>query len=74
MFLIEFFYSFNCYYATEKNFVDELDKKTIKYLRRSNLILPFLSLIAVGLSFFLYAWSEWIYILIPFLVRIFQKN
>jgi uncharacterized membrane protein len=74
MLLIGLLYSLNWYYASEKGFVENLDKKTIKSLRRRNLILPILSVIAIGLSFFVYAYSAWVYVLTPFLVRILQKN
>jgi uncharacterized membrane protein len=74
MLLIGLLYSLNWYYASEKGFVENLDKKTIKSLRRRNLILPILSVIAIGLSFFVYAYSAWVYVLTPFLVRFLQKN
>jgi TMEM175 potassium channel family protein len=74
MLLIGLLYSLNWYYASEKGFVENLDKKTIKSLRRRNLILPILSVIAIGLSFFIYAYSGWIYILTPFLVAIMRRH
>jgi uncharacterized membrane protein len=75
MLFIGLLYSINWYYATAKNFVDEkLDKKTIKTLRKTNLILPLLSVIAIGLSFFIYSSAAWIYVLTPFLVRITHKH
>ena len=74
MLLIGLFYSLNWYYATEKGLVDEnLDEKTIKFLRRSNLILPLLSIVAIILSFFIYTWAEWAYVLTPIIIRI-QKH
>lgn len=74
MLLIGLLYSLNWYYASEKGFVENLDKKTIKSLGRRNLILPILSVIALGLSFFVYAYSGWIYILTPFLVAIMRRH
>ena len=74
MLLIGLLYSLNWYYASEKGFVENLDKETIKSLRRRNLILPILSVIAIGLSFFVYAYSGWIYILTPFLVAIMRRH
>ena len=74
MFLIGILYSFNWYYASEKHMIDKkLDKEFIQYLRRSNLILPVLSLIAIFLSFFIYSWSSLIYILSPVLISIYRK-
>ncbi len=74
MFLIGILYSFNWYYASEKHMIDKkLDKVFIQYLRRSNLILPVLSLIAIFLSFFIYSWSSLIYILSPVLISIYRK-
>jgi len=71
MLLIGLLYSLNWYYATEKGLVDEnLDEKTIKFLRRSNLILPLLSILAIILSFFIYTWAEWAYVLTPIIIRI----
>ena len=73
MFLIGLLYSLNWYYATEKDLVDEkLDKKTIKSLKKRNLILPLLSLIAIGLSFFIYSSASWVYLLTPILKRVIQ--
>jgi hypothetical protein len=64
----------NWYYATEKGLVDEnLDEESIKFLRRSNLILPLLSIVAIILSFFIYTWAEWAYVLTPIIIRI-QKH
>jgi TMEM175 potassium channel family protein len=74
MFLIGILYSINWYYASEKHMIDEnLDNVFIQYIRRSNLILPVLSLIAIFLSFFIYSWSSWIYILSPVLINIYRK-
>jgi uncharacterized membrane protein len=75
MLLIGLLYSLNWYYASANNMVDEkLDKKFIKYVRRSNLILPTLSLIAIILSFLIFSLSAWIYILTPFLLRRYRNN
>ena len=74
MFLIGIFYSLNWYYATKKGFVDEkLDMKFIEYLKRSNLIMPVLSLLAIFLSLFINSWSAMIYILAPILIRWYKK-
>jgi uncharacterized membrane protein len=74
MLLIGLLYSLNWYYASGNGMVDDkLDKKFIKYIRASNLILPMLSIIAISLSFFIFALSAWIYILIPFLASMFRK-
>jgi len=74
MFFIGFLYSINWYYASEKGFADEkLDKKFIRFLRRSNLILPVLSLFAIGLSFYVNSLSATIYILAPILLNSYRK-
>jgi uncharacterized membrane protein len=74
IFFIGFFYSLNWYYATNKNLVDEnLEQKTINYLRRAYPLLPILSLIAIGLSFFIYSWSGWVYVLTPLIIRFLHR-
>lgn len=71
LFFIGFFYIINWHYASRTNLLHkEVDKKTLRYFRRTNLVLPILSLIAMVLSFFIYSWSSLIYLIIPVLKKI----
>ena len=74
LFFVGFLYYLNWYYATENNLVDEnLDPKIIKDFRQANLLLPVLSLIAIGLSFFVYSWSNLVYFVVPLFKRFYNK-
>jgi uncharacterized membrane protein len=56
-------YYINWYYASYKNFLDkDLDKKSIDKITKMNLILPLMSIIAIGLSFYIFAYSSLIYL------------
>jgi uncharacterized membrane protein len=71
LFLIGFFYLLNWYYASKNNLVQKgIDEKTLQYFKMANLVMPTLSLMALGLSFFIYGWSSLIYFLIPVLKKI----
>ncbi len=75
MFFIGILIALIWYYATEKNFtVDNLKLEQVMYIRRLNLILPIVSLIAIGLAFIIPSWSSLAYILIPILHRFMEKN
>ena len=63
------------YYATEKNLIgDKLSFKEIKNIRRLNLVLPAVSLLAIGMAFINPSWSSLSYALIPIILRIMEKN
>jgi len=68
-------YYLNWHYAMWKGLVDEnLDENTRKYMKRINLILPALSLLALGLSYYVYAWGNLIYIANPALKKIIEMK
>ncbi|HOI39266.1 MAG TPA: TMEM175 family protein [Methanobacterium sp.] len=63
----------NWHYAVWKGLVDEnMDENTSKFIKRINLILPVLSLIALGLSYNLHAWSNLIYLANPIFKKLFE--
>jgi uncharacterized membrane protein len=63
------------YYATERNLIgDELSFKEIMNIRRLNLVLPVVSLLALGMAFINPSWSGLSYALIPIILRIVENN
>lgn len=71
MFLIGVLSALNWYYATEKGFTDEkLSLENIQKIRKLNLILPFVALLAIGVTFITPAWSGVTYISISIFKRI----
>ena len=63
------------YYVTEKNLIgDELSFKEIMKIRRLNLVLPTVSILAILIAFINPSWSSWSYALIPIILRIMEKN
>jgi uncharacterized membrane protein len=75
MFFIGILIALIWYYATEKNLTaDDLNLEDVMYVRRLNLVLPFVSLVAIGLAFIIPSWSSFAYILIPILHRFLEKN
>lgn len=59
------------YYVTEKNLVkNDLSLEEIKTIRKMNMVLPLVSLLAAGVSFFIPSWSGITFVLIPILLRI----
>lgn len=68
-------YYINWQYSVWKGLVDEnLNQNTIKLMRDINLILPLCSVLALGLSFYFFAWSSLVYLLSPFLKKIMEKK
>jgi uncharacterized membrane protein len=68
-------YYINWQYSVWKGLVDEnLNENTIKLMRDINLILPLCSVLALGLSFYFFAWSSLVYFLSPFLKKILEKK
>ncbi|MGB9936371.1 MAG: TMEM175 family protein [Methanobacterium sp.] len=62
------------YYATEKKYVDkELTQEEIRKSRRTNLILPIVSLIAIGVAFISPSWSGLTYAFIPLVKKIIER-
>lgn len=63
------------YYATERNLIgDKLSFKEIMNIRRLNLVLPVISLLAIGIAFINPSWSGLSYALIPIILRIIENN
>ncbi|MEN4007419.1 MAG: TMEM175 family protein [Methanobacteriaceae archaeon] len=59
------------YYVTEKKYIgSELTLKEIHSIRRTNLILPAVSLLAIGVTFISPSWSRLTYAVIPLVKKI----
>lgn len=58
------------YYATGKKYVDDLNHEEIRKTRRTNLILPIVSLIATGVAFISPSWCGLTYAFIPIVKKI----
>jgi Predicted integral membrane protein len=75
LFFIGFLLFLNWRHALNNGLVDEVDEKTRKSSLKVNLMLPVISLIALGITFlpFMkelgYGWSSLIYLIIPLLKR-----
>jgi uncharacterized membrane protein len=68
-------YYINWKYAVWKGLVDEnLSKNTIKLMNAINYILPICSILALGLSFYFFAWSNLIYLAGPIFKKILEKK
>ncbi len=74
LFFAGFIYIFNWQYAVSKGLVGDIDEKTIKFMRISNLFLPILSVLALGLSYYVLAWSNLVYLLHPVLKKIVENK
>jgi len=71
MFLIGFFPALVWYYAVKKNFMDEgITLERINEIQKIHLILPFLSLIAIIISFLTPSWSSLTYAFHPLVKKI----
>ncbi len=68
-------YYLNWHYSVWKGLVDEnLNENTLKLMRDINLLLPLCSVLALGLSFYFFAWSSLVYLLSPFLKKVLEKK
>lgn len=75
LFFAGLIYILNWQYAVRKGLVDEnISEKTLKLMNISNLFLPILSLVALGLAFYVLAWSSVVYLAHPFLKKIIEKK
>jgi uncharacterized membrane protein len=75
MFVIGSLSALTWYYVTENDLVDDkLSLEQIIHLRKINLVLPAVSLLALGLAFVIPSWSSIAYLLIPILLRIIGKD
>ena len=70
--LIGIFSGLIWYYATKKDFIDELSREKIIELNKLNLILPIVALIAIGVSFVIPAFSTLAYLTIPIVKKIIK--
>ena len=63
------------YYASKHNLIgDDLTLKEIVHIRKLNLVLPAVSLLAVGMAFVIPSWSGMTYALIPVIQKIMERN
>jgi hypothetical protein len=75
MFVIGSLSALTWYYVTENDLIkDDLSLDQIIHLRKINLVLPAVSLLALGLAFVIPSWSSIAYLLIPILLRIIGKD
>lgn len=73
MFLIGFFPALTWYYVARKKFVDtKLSSERIIEIKKIYIILPFLSLMAIGLTFISPSWSPMAYALHPLVKKIVE--
>ena len=70
--LIGIFSGLIWYYATKKDFIEELSREKIIELNKLNLMLPIAALIAIGVSFVIPAFSTFTYLAIPLIKRIIR--
>ncbi|WP_414470043.1 TMEM175 family protein [Methanobacterium sp. ACI-7] len=61
------------YYATGKKYVNDLTPEEIRKTRRTNLILPIVSLIAIGIAFISPSWCGLTYAFIPIVKKIMDR-
>ncbi|HMK53409.1 MAG TPA: TMEM175 family protein [Methanobacteriaceae archaeon] len=74
LFFAGILYYVNWFYAVRKGLLDEkMDKTTIQLMSRNNLIFPILSIIALGLAYYVDAWSSLVYLASPLLKKIMEK-
>jgi len=75
LFFIGFLLFLNWRHALNNGLVDEVDDETRKSSLKANLMLPVISLVAVGITFlpimkeFGYGWSSLVYLIIPLIKR-----
>ncbi|HIH62449.1 MAG TPA: DUF1211 domain-containing protein [Methanobacteriales archaeon] len=56
------------------NGLAEVDGRTSRFIKDSSLVLPICSIIAMGLSFYMYAWSNLIYLTIPAFKKVLERK
>ena len=73
LFLAGLLYCVNWIYALRKGLVDEnLDKASAKLITRTSMIFPVLAIVALGLSYYFFAWANLVYIATPIVKRLIQ--
>ncbi|MDO5835964.1 MAG: TMEM175 family protein [Methanobacterium sp.] len=66
-------YCVNWIYAVRKGLIDEnLDEASQRMVTRTSMILPFLSLIALALSYYVFAWANLVYMAHPIIKKLIQ--
>ncbi|HHW45233.1 MAG TPA: DUF1211 domain-containing protein [Desulfotomaculum sp.] len=66
-------YYINWDYSVRKSLVDDVDVNLMKFIKANSLILPICSILAMGLSLYLYGWSNLIFFIIPVLKKLVEK-
>lgn len=75
LFFAGFIYIINWQYAVKKGLVDEnIDENTLKLMKLSNISLPAFSLLALGLSYYVLAWSSLVYLIHPIFKILIEKR
>jgi uncharacterized membrane protein len=68
-------YYFNWHYSVWKGLTaDNMDEDIVKMMKAINLILPICSVMALGLSLYVYAWSNLIYLASPIFKRMIERK
>lgn len=66
-------YCVNWIYAVRKGLVDEdLDESSTKLITRTTMIFPVLAIVALGLSYYFFAWANLIYLANPLIKKLIQ--
>lgn len=66
-------YYINWDYSVRKSLVDDVDVSVMKFIKANSLILPICSIMAMGLSLYLYGWSNLIFLIIPVLKKLVER-
>lgn len=73
LFLAGVLYCVNWIYALRKGLVDEnLDEVSAKLITRTSMIFPVLAIVALGLSYYFFAWANLVYIATPLVKRLIR--
>ena len=52
----------------------DVDERTSRFIKDTSLVLPICSIIAMSLSFYMYAWSNLIYLTIPAFKKVLERK
>ncbi|MDI3483557.1 MAG: potassium channel family protein [Methanobacteriaceae archaeon] len=66
-------YYINWEYALWNHLAD-VDERTSRFIKDTSLVLPICSIIAMSLSFYMYAWSNLIYLTIPAFKKVLERK
>jgi uncharacterized membrane protein len=73
LFFAGILYCINWVYAVRKGLVDEnLDESSQRLVTRTSMILPLISLVALGLSYYFFAWANLVYMTHPIIKKLIQ--